>query len=150
MESDSGEDLGWLDLSHVVTYAHAVRWAWRADPGPDTVRLALWAAFLAHYAGRRGYREVPDDTEPEASAGPEASLTPAALCLDALGDRAGSLIVAAHLIKTTAAACAETEDRANPDVLAGVSRFVHAPRRERFVDVNVHRAIDLADGRPPR
>ncbi len=150
VETDPGEDFGWLDLSHVVTYAHAARWAWRADPGPDTLRLAYSAAFLAHYAGRRGYREIPDGTGPEDAPAPEADLTPAALCRDALGDRAGSLIVAAHLIKTTAAACAETDDRANPDVLTGVARFVHAPRRERFIDLNVHRAIDLADGRPPR
>jgi hypothetical protein len=40
-----------------------------------------------------------------------------------------------------------SDDRANPD---GVARFVHAPRRERFVDLNVQRAIDLADGRPLR
>ena len=150
VETDPGEDFGWLDLSHVVTYAHAARWAWRADPGPATLRLAYWAAFLAHYAGRRGYREIPYGTGPEAAPASELSLTPEELCRDALGDRAGSLIVAAHLIKTTAAACAETEDRANPDVLAGVARFVHAPRRERFIDLNVRRAIDLADRHSPR
>lgn len=150
VETDPSEDFGWLDLSHVVTYANATRWAWRADPGPDALRLACWAAFLAHYAGRRGYREIPQGAEHEQARAPEADLTPSALCRDALGDRAGSLIVAAHLIKTTAAACAETDDRANPSVLAGVARFVHAPRRERFVDLNVRRAIDLTDGRPPR
>jgi nitrite reductase/ring-hydroxylating ferredoxin subunit len=150
VETDADEDFGWLDISHVVTYAHAARWAWRADPGPDTVRLALWTAFLAHYAGRRGYREVPDGADADPGLGPGAVPSPQMLCRDALGDRAGSLIVTAHLIKTTAAACAEAADRGNPDVLAGAARFVHAPRRERFVDLNVRRAIDLADGRPPR
>lgn len=150
VETDPSEDFGWLDLSHVVTYANAARWAWRADPGPDTLRLAYWAAFLAHYAGRRGYRETPQGADHEEASPPEADLTPAALCRDALGDRAGSPILAAHLIKTTAAACSETDDRANPDVIAGVARFVHAPHRERFVDLNVQRAIALADGRPPR
>jgi nitrite reductase/ring-hydroxylating ferredoxin subunit len=162
VETDPGEDFGWLDLSHVVTYAHAARWAWLAEPGPDTVRLALWTTFLAQYAGRRGYREIPEGSEagqspstpgqpgaPEDSAVPGVP-SPEALCRAALGDRAGSLIVTAHLIKTTAAACAEAADRGNPDVLAGAARFVHAPRRERFVDLNVRRAIDLADGRPPR
>jgi nitrite reductase/ring-hydroxylating ferredoxin subunit len=146
VETDPDEDFGWLDLSHVVTYAHAARWAWRADPGPDALRLACWAAFLAQYAGRRGYREVAEGTGADLGTGSSAE----ALCRDALGDRSGSLIMTAHLVKTTAAACAEAADRANPDVLAGVGRFVHAPRRERFVELNVARAVDLADGRPPR
>jgi hypothetical protein len=150
VETDADEDFGWLDLSHVVTYAHAARWAWRADPGPDTVGLALWTTFLAQYAGRRGYREVPEGADTGPGRWPGAVLSPQLLCRDALGDRAGSLIVTAYLIKTTASACAEAADRGNPDVLAGAARFVHAPRRERFVDLNVQRAIDLADGRPPR
>ena len=51
---DNADGFGWLDITHGLTTAKAVRWAWRADPGPDTARLALFATCSCpRRAGRR-------------------------------------------------------------------------------------------------
>jgi nitrite reductase/ring-hydroxylating ferredoxin subunit len=141
-------DFGWLDITHALTYASAARWAWRAQPGPDTVRLTLWAAFLAFYAGRRGYVEIGDDHADPVNPG-DVPLDPAGLCRAALEDRAGSWIVAAHLVKTTGAAVVEAAETRTDAPLAAAARFVAAPRRETFVALNVRKALQLADGRVP-
>lgn len=49
-------EFGWLDITHVLTYADAARWAWRAEPGPDAARLALWTVLMAHDSGRADRR----------------------------------------------------------------------------------------------
>jgi nitrite reductase/ring-hydroxylating ferredoxin subunit len=141
-------DFGWLDITHALTYASAARWAWRAEPGPDTVRLALWSAFLAWYAGRRGYVEI-DDVQADPVALGDVPSDPAGLCRAALEDRAGSWIVAAHLVKTTNAAVVEAAATGSTRPLAAAARFVASPRRESFVALNVRKALQLADGRVP-
>ena len=52
VERDRHEEFGWLDITHVLTYVNAARWAWRVDPGPRSTRLALLTAFLAFDSGR--------------------------------------------------------------------------------------------------
>jgi nitrite reductase/ring-hydroxylating ferredoxin subunit len=133
-------DFGWLDITHSLTYASAARWAWRRDPGPDTARLALWTAFHASYAGRRGYVEVSDDQpDPVETA---VSTTPDRLSRAALEDRAsGAPIVVAHLVKTTSAAIVEAEATGTEAPLRAAARFVAAPKREG--------AVALADGKVP-
>jgi nitrite reductase/ring-hydroxylating ferredoxin subunit len=145
----SGPEIGfgWLDITHVLTYASAVRWAIAARPGPDAVRLVLWACFLANYSGRRGYREIPaDEPDPVGGAVP---VDPAGLCEAALGDRSGSTIVSVHLVKTTNAAVAEATVTGSRRPLEAAARFVASPRRESFVALNVRKAVQLADGRVP-
>ena len=69
----------------------------------------------------------------------------------ALGDRAGSFIVIAHLIKTAEAAGREAAELESPLPLAATARFLAAPRLERFVARNVAASIDfIRTGRPPR
>jgi nitrite reductase/ring-hydroxylating ferredoxin subunit len=140
-------DFGWLDITHVLTYTAAARWAWEMAPGPETARLAFFTAFLASYAGRKGYVEIPTDSAEAQSppAVPEAS----DLCRAALEDRAGSFIVAAHLVKTSCAAVTEAAATDSFLPLAAAARFVEAPRRERFVALEVRKAVQLADGRIP-
>jgi hypothetical protein len=141
-------DFGWLELTHTLTYASAARWAWRHDPGPDTARLALWTAFHACYAGRKGYVEVGGDrTDPVPAAVPTR---PDLLSRAALEDRASGVpIVAAHLVKTTSAAIVEAEATGTDAPLTAAARFVAAPRREASIALNVRKAIDLADGKVP-
>ena len=67
----------------------------------------------------------------------------------ALADRAGSFIVAAHLVKTTHAAVSEAAATGSKLPLAATARFMAAPRLERFVTGNVIRAIDFLSGRGP-
>lgn len=52
VELDVGDPFGWLDITHGLTTAQAARWAWRADPGPHTARLALFATWLLFDTGR--------------------------------------------------------------------------------------------------
>ena len=51
-ERDLLDDFGWLDITHGMTYANAARWHHRLSPGADTVRLAMFTAFLAQWTGR--------------------------------------------------------------------------------------------------
>ena len=51
-EFDFHDDFGWLDITHGITYANAVRWHNAHLPGPDAVRLALWCVFQANWTGR--------------------------------------------------------------------------------------------------
>ncbi|MEO6126076.1 MAG: Rieske 2Fe-2S domain-containing protein, partial [Ilumatobacteraceae bacterium] len=43
---------GWLDITHSLTYANAARWAWTADPGEHTARLAMYTVFHVVDGGR--------------------------------------------------------------------------------------------------
>ncbi len=168
VDFDLHEDFGWLDITHALTYADAARWAWRAEPGPDTARLALWTAFLASYSGRRGYREVPDpplepvagdvgravaegraDDAARAALAGDRSEAAATLEQAALSDLGGSFIVAAHLVKTACAAGHEAEATGSNRPLAAAARFLASPRMERFVASDVTRSVDFLSGRGP-
>ncbi|HSM65040.1 MAG TPA: Rieske 2Fe-2S domain-containing protein, partial [Ilumatobacteraceae bacterium] len=57
-EFDFADDFGWLDITHGLTYANAVRWHHRhsvehgSGGSPDLLRLVLFTAFLAQWTGR--------------------------------------------------------------------------------------------------
>lgn len=155
-EADAAANFGWLDITHGLTYARAARWAWQADPGPHTARLALFTAWLAHdtgrYERRAGVRPPPEPCGAVAAAlSDPAEEVGERLARQALDDRAGSFIVAAHLVKTVQAARQEAATIGSPLPLAAAARFVNAPRRERFVARNVAESLDfIRSGRPPR
>ena len=172
VEFDHDEPFGWLDITHALTYANAARWAWRHDPGPHTVRLALYAAWLAHDSGRAERRHGnattpvwtpepgdirtavqrydPDTAVAAALAGTVDDVHDA-LIRAALDDRSGAFIVVAHLVKTAHAAADEARSTGSMLPLAGAARFIAAPRVERFVAASVSEAIDfVTTGRPPR
>ena len=170
---DHRADFGWLDITHGLTHANAARWAWRCEPGVDSARLALFAAFLAHYTGRHEWHAdsapltIPPDTGtrvgdlqaavegqlPDEAVAFAMGLAPhdAAAQLEraALADRASSFIVAAHFVKTAHAAALEAETTGSSLPLAGTARFMSSPRLERFVQRNTLAAIDFVGGRLP-
>lgn len=142
----ANENFGWLDITHGLTYTNAARWAWRAHPGPDTARLALFAAWLVYDTGRVERRLGVTD-------GPAPAEVPSVgqLITQALDGRAGSFIVAAHLVKTAIAAAREAEITGSDLPLLAAARFLAGPRRERFVARNVAESLDfIRSGRPPR
>src|SRR5262245_48775985 len=147
-EFDPHEDFGWLDITHGLTHANAVRWAWREQPGADTLRMVAWAVFLAWYTGRAKTRATPAGG---AGAAPGNPIEPVADCLDraALEDRAGSFIVAVHHVKTARAARSEAAASGSSVPLEGTARFIASPIVDRFVRTNVTRAVDLLSGRGP-
>jgi nitrite reductase/ring-hydroxylating ferredoxin subunit len=172
-ELDPSTTFGWLDISHVLTYSNAARWAWRLDPGPHTARLALFAAWLAVDSGRQERRHDvvavtpvvsgrpgdlvraildrrPDDAAAFAADG-DATDVGAALARAALTDQSGSFIVAAHAVKMAVAAAAEARCTDSPLPLIATARFLAAPRQERFVASAAQEAIDFVrTGQPSR
>ncbi len=171
IERDRHEEFGWLDITHVLTYANAARWAWAIDPGPRSARLVLLTAFLAFDSGRgeRRIRRVdaalpepksgdivaavlehrPDDAVAAALAGPLDQVADQ-LEQASLEDTAGSFIVMAHLVKTAVAARDEAHATGSLLPLAAAARFLAAPRVERFVTVGAREAINFVrTGQPP-
>jgi nitrite reductase/ring-hydroxylating ferredoxin subunit len=148
VEFDAHEDFGWLDITHGLTHANAVRWAWREQPGEDTLRMVAWAVFLAWYTGRA---KTPVTREAPADDTLVGAIEPVPDCLDraALEDRAGSFIVAVHHVKTARAARHEAAASGSGLPLAGTARFIASPIVDRFVRTNVIRAVDLLSGRGP-
>ena len=144
------DDFGWLDITHGVTYAHAARWHWQNSPGPDSVRLAMFAAFLAFWTGRHEWHT-------KVSA--RSNITPYAndlytygveLQRRALQDPASSLIVQMHVIKNSRAAAIESLRLGSAVPLQGAQRFMESPKLERFVAATVARSIAFLGGRAGR
>ncbi len=156
IEADVADGFGWLDITHGLTYARAARWAWQADPGPHTARLALFTAWLAFDTGRAERRNgIAHPSEPS---GPVAEALTGnvdevadSLARAAMDDRGGSFIVVAHLVKTVQAAREEAAFTGSALPLAAAARFVEAPRKERFVARSVAESLDFVKtGKPPR
>ena len=149
-ERDFHDDFGWLDITHGLTYANAARWLHERDPGADSVRLALWCAFLAHWTGRHEWHTR---VAPRAEVEPRSADVRAygeALQRDALLDGTTAFIVHAHAVKTSVAASREALRTGSALVLDATARFMAAPKLERFVAATVTRSIDFLSGRAPR
>ncbi len=149
-ERDFHDDFGWLDITHGMTYANAARWHAAHRRHPDTVRLALWCAFLASWTGRHEWHtsvgptvDIDLGTDDVVAAGAE-------LQRRALDDTTTAFIVHAHAVKTTRAASEEAARSGSARPLQAAARFLDAPKLERFVAANVTRAIDLVAGRIER
>ena len=149
-ERDFHDDFGWLDITHGLTYANAARWLHERDPGPDSVRLALWCAFLAHWTGRHEWhtRVAPrDEVVPRST---DVRAYGEALQREALLDGTTAFIVHAHAVKTSVAASREASRTGSTLALDATARFLAAPKLERFVAATVTRSIDFLSGRTPR
>jgi nitrite reductase/ring-hydroxylating ferredoxin subunit len=154
-ERDLLDDFGWLDITHGLTYANAARWhhgkaVAGGDGGPDTVRLAMFTAFLAQWTGRHEWHT----RVAERDAGRQFLGTVAeagqALQREALLDNASAFIVYAHGIKTSTAAARESARSGSMLPLQAAARLLDSPRLERFVAANVARSIEFLAGRAPR
>lgn len=149
-EDDLADDFNWLDITHGITYADAARWHHQRSPGPDSVRLALFCVFLAHWTGRHEWH---------AGIGERRALAlPSGLLLDEgcrlqrqalLGPGAGFL-VQAHAIKTAVAATNEAVRSRNSLPLQAVERYLAEKDRRRYVAATVQQSIDFVTGRAPR
>lgn len=167
----------WLDITHVLTYAHAVRATLALLPGPAALRTlyfgarfvnvsaALDGAPAAHRAG-----DAADVVEAVLRKDPAAAIQRANAALDAgrsdeLGDALEDVILevggvrpifVAHLVKTLRAARAEHAALAwlGPAAklpLLGAIRFLASPLTERRTAQQVHDAERfLIEGKVPR
>jgi nitrite reductase/ring-hydroxylating ferredoxin subunit len=149
-ERDLSDDFGWLDITHGLTYANAVRWHATHQPGSDTLRLALFTCFLAHYTGRHewhttvGADHVVERPSLDAHGYGEAAVRASML------DTSGAFIVQAHAIKTSRAAWEESSQVGSLTPLDAAWRFMHAPRQDRSVASAVQQSIDFLSGRVAR
>ncbi len=140
-DADPTVEEGWLDVTHRLTVASAVREAVSRWADPEVTRIVLAAVHFVAIAR-------PLD-------GPAATLPPAPDAAElraiALRDRSGRAIFFAHDVKTLAVAEAESARLGDPLPLQAVARFFAAPVRERPVQRLAHEAVRLVhDGKPPR
>ncbi len=155
-EFDFGDDFGWLDITHGITYAHATRWHHRqaiergTGTDPDLVRLALFTVFLAHWTGRHEWHTQVAERA-EVVAGPaDLGTYGAQLQRESLLDGTTAFIVHAHAVKTSRAAAIEALGMNSSVPLDAVGRFMAAPKLERFVASTVERSIEFLNGRTQR
>ncbi|WP_040491881.1 Rieske (2Fe-2S) protein [Ilumatobacter nonamiensis] len=155
-EFDFDDDFGWLDITHGITYAHAIRWHHhhvdRADPSlsEDLVRLAYFSAFLGYWTGRHEWHTHVGDRHDVAPLSTDVGTYGDELQRQSQTDGTTAFIVHAHAVKTSRAAALEARRRDTALPLDAVSLFLNAPKLERFVAATVHRSIDFLAGRAPR
>ncbi len=148
-EANPAANFGWLDMTHVLTYSSAIRWAWRHHPGPDVARLVLYAGWFLVDSGRVERSQVADGrVVVERSAVLPFTDEMAAR---ALNDAAGSFIYMAHLVKTIEAARIESAETGSDLPLAAAHDLLIGPRRERFVAAGAVEAKRfVSTGVPPK
>lgn len=134
------ENVGWLDFTHGITFANAVREQCTRFPG-------LWPAGLlqlACFSGRNASFTAPrPEVERWAVDDVEAFFAEA---MEALFDHGREeFIVSVHLLKTVLAARAEIRAGQPPEVArcvaAAVNRFLRSPMKRKHVRRTVHQAM---------
>ncbi|MGH9134109.1 MAG: Rieske (2Fe-2S) protein [Ilumatobacteraceae bacterium] len=157
-EFDFHDDFGWLDITHGITYANAVRWhnsqlataVGEPASGADAVRLALWCVFQANWTGRHEWHTGIGrraEVEPRSD---DLRTYGEALQRESLLDGTAAFIVHAHAVKTSVAATDEAVRSGSATPLDAVARFMAEPRLERFVAATVTRSIDFLNGKARR
>lgn len=174
LDGDDSNEWGWLDVTHTLTYAAALRWAWTNDPTPEVLRGLFHAAWFVQWTGQLDAPDPVARAAPHATTDaaqvqaavvkrdPEAAVAlvhgyngPAAALETALGHAAAAdtgiaPIMVAHTVKTTQAAIVESRTLPPASArlpLAAAARFLAAPRRERFVYQATLEAIAFVEGR---
>lgn len=152
-ELDVASNFNWLSITHGLTHARAVRWAWENEPGPHIARMALHAIWLLFDTGRLERRT--DSVQSRWESDPMLSQDPIGFARvledEAMDDRGGSFIVVAHLVKTTRAAAEESDAMGSPLPLQAAERLIRDQRRERFVARNAAESVRFVrSGVPPK
>ncbi len=155
-EFEFADDFGWLDITHGLTYANAVRWHHSqavergSGTSPDLLRLALFTTFLAHWTGRHEWHTGVAERDEVEPLGATLDVYSSELQRQSLLDGTTAFIVHAHAVKTSRAAAVESERSGSVTPLDAAARFLAAPKLERFVAATVARSIDFLNGRTPR
>jgi len=136
------ENAGWLDMTHGITFANAVRL--QCEKYPE-----LWPEGLlqmACFAGRNdGFTDPAVDAAAWHVADPDAFF--AAAIARILDHGQSENIVAVHVLKTTLAARAEADAAGETEgtLLAGLNRFLHSPLRRRHVRRTMRQAMAFVE-----
>jgi nitrite reductase/ring-hydroxylating ferredoxin subunit len=154
-EFDFDDDFGWLDITHGLTYANAVRWHHQhtierdGTTSPDLLRLVLFTTFLAQWTGRHEWHTRVGERAQVEPLGPTIETYGAELQRYSLLDGTSAFIVHAHAVKTSRAAALEAWRSGSSLPLDAAARFLAAPKLERFVAATVARSIDFLNGATP-
>ena len=136
------DNIGWLDFTHGITFANAVRELCSRTPELWPQGLLQMACFVGRNAG---YVDTSLDTAPWRVEDREAFFDATAGRLFDHGQF--EYIVAAHLLKTFMAAREEVlaapEAPWAGDVLAGVNRFLNTPVKRRFGLRTARQSLDF-------
>ncbi len=136
------ENAGWLDMTHGITFANAVRL--QCEKYPE-----IWPEGLlqmACFAGRNdGFTDPAVDAAAWHVADPDAFF--AAAIARILDHGQSENIVAVHVLKTTLAARAEADAAGETEgtLLAGLNRFLHSPLRRRHVRRTMRQAMAFVE-----
>jgi nitrite reductase/ring-hydroxylating ferredoxin subunit len=136
------ENAGWLDVTHGITFANAVRQ--QCEKFPE-----LWPEGLlqmACFAGRNdGFTDPAVDAAPWRVGDPDAFFADALAQILDHGQTEN--IVAVHVLKTTLATRAETlaAGEAGDTLLAGLNRFLNSPLRRRHVRRTMRQAMAFVE-----
>ena len=155
-EFDFADDFGWLDITHGLTYANAVRWhhanavAGGAVSSTHLLRLVLFTTFLAHWTGRHEWHTSVGERHEVEPLAADLATYGAELQRQSLLDGTTAFIVHAHAIKMSRAAALESARSGSTLALDATARFIAAPKLERFVAATVSRSIDFLNGRTQR
>ena len=141
-DSSVAQNVGWLDFTHGLTFANAVRRQCTKFP-------ALWPAGLLQIACFVGRNTGFTLAEPQLASwrvGNRAAFEAEAIARihDHGEDR---YILSAHLLKTYLAAREEADAAASPEtgeiVLAAINRFLHAGLKRKHVLRTAHQALEF-------
>ncbi len=140
-DSPVGEDAGWLDLTHALTFADAVRVLADRHPGLWPEGLLQLACFVGR---NRGIQDLALDPVGFVPADPGAF--DRELAARVLDHGSAVPIFTAHLLKTATAVrslVADLDPEAADAVRAGLARFVAGPLKARHARRMVHQALAL-------
>src|SRR5579871_1595551 len=136
------ENAGWLDVTHGITFANAVRLQCGKYP-------ELWPEGLLQMACFAGRNDGFTDSAVDAAAWrvADANTFFADSLAGILDHGQAENIVAVHVLKTTLAARAEAEATGDADgmLLAGLNRFLHSPIRRRHVRRTMRQAMAFVE-----
>jgi nitrite reductase/ring-hydroxylating ferredoxin subunit len=155
-EFEFADDFGWLDITHGLTCANAVRWHHRqavdrgAGTSPDLLRLVMFTTFLAQWTGRHEWHTSVGERDEVEPLGTTIESYAEELQRHSLLDGTTAFIMHAHAVKTSRAAAVEAQRSGSMLPLEAAARFLAAPKLERFVAATVARSIDFLDGKVPR
>lgn len=141
-EKSVTDNVGWLDFTHMLTFAHAVRELCGAQPDLWPQGLLQMACFIGRNAT---YTDGTQDVSGWSVENPAAFFESELTGMLDHGQR--DPLVAAHLLKTLMAArdewLADPEGAHIPLMLAAVNRFLHSPLKRRHALRSARQALDF-------
>ena len=142
VDNSVSQNVGWLDFTHAITFANAVRVLCDRHPHLWSCGLLQMACFVGR---NTGFVDRKLDTDMWRVPDAEAFFAEAFASL--LDHGQAEYIVSAHLVKLLSAAHAEVAAAPaapwGPDLLAATNRFLHSPLKRKHATRTARQALDF-------